>query len=78
MKFKIGRTQITIEPVPPEIGVQYHQKDRDERDLIEYVVPQEIVNGVVKYMEFYKDPSLRTQLDQMTITEFNKYFRKGA
>jgi len=77
VKLRLGNWFIKVEPVLPEIGISYHHKDRDPIDVIHHVVPQWIEDGNVRYAKFYKDPSIKTQLETCSVTEFNKWFRKG-
>lgn len=77
MKFTIGGWKVVVEPNPPQVGVEYHHKDRDPNDMIEYVIPQKVEGGQVTYAKMYKDPSMRVSRETVTIQEFNKWFKKG-
>jgi len=80
-KFKVGNYEVTVEAIPPEIGMPYHHKDRSDHDMISYVLPKEVQNGQVTYRKFYKAQYVQfssDMYDSCSITEFNKWFRKGA
>jgi hypothetical protein len=67
---------IVVEPVLPELDVEYHHKDRDPEDLISYVIVEEVEDGTAHYRKFYKDNS-PSQVDTISVREFNRWFRKG-
>jgi hypothetical protein len=62
------------DPVP---GVKYHHKDRDPLDMIAFVVPQWVEEGMVQYAKFYKDPATRARVEECSVAEFNQWFREG-
>jgi hypothetical protein len=64
---------------PPRVGQEYHQKERDPDDMISYVrvISVQVDKDSVRYLKFYKDPSIRSQKDTATIVEFNYFFREG-
>ena len=77
MKFKIGNYEVKVEPILPEIGFIYHHKDRDPEDMVDYVVPKKIEGNLVTYRKVYKDRSILSVDDISTVSEFNKWYRKG-
>ena len=78
--MKILGREISIRRKPPVIGSVYFHKKKDPQDLIDYVIPQKVENGIVRYLEVYKDRNLRNEWNTATLKEFRQWFikRKGA
>lgn len=77
MKLKIGNYFLKLEPIPPEIGVNYYHKDQDPNDMIDYVIPRQIKSGKVQYTKVYKaELRMPQQTEICSLAEFNKWFRK--
>jgi len=76
MKLGNWKVRVVVEPIVPNLDEFYHQRNRDPRDLVDFVITKYLDDEYIAYVKVYKGHA-KPELDRMLITEFNKYFRKG-
>ena len=76
MKLFGRKITIKVEMDLPVLGAKYRHRDNDPNDLIDFVVPQKVEDGIVTYSKLYKNANMRVQLDTTTLAEFQRYFRR--